>query len=248
MTRPEGSNVEVILKLKFENGNYTETKEYVVKILKRSSQTGGGGGGGYSGGKSQNIVVSPVKDNTKMPERKDMFIDLSEAVWAKEKIERLAEDKIVNGNEDGRFEPNRNISREEFVKIVLAALNVDVSDAECSFDDAVKDSWYYKYVAKAYEMGIVNGIGENCFGIGEQIKRCDMTVILDRAFKIREVETENLTFTDKNDIPGYAEKSVAKLCAMGLINGFEDKTFRPNDAATRAQAAAVIYNYLYLEK
>ena len=46
----------------------------------------------------------------------------------------------------------------------------------------------------------------------------------------------------------HVEKSVAKLCAMGLINGFEDKTFRPNDAATRAQAAAVIYNYLYLEK
>ena len=49
-----------------------------------------------------------------------------------------------------------------------------------------------------------------------------------------------LTFTDTDKINGYASEAVNKLCNRGIINGFEDGSFRPREICTRAQMAKVI--------
>ncbi|MBP3360447.1 MAG: S-layer homology domain-containing protein [Clostridia bacterium] len=255
VTRPEDSDKNVTLTLTLTHGNYSETKEYSVRILKKASSGGSGGGGGgsygYKGSAAPNIITAPVKNDApgdkKIPAMVDVFSDLSETVWAKTQIESFASRKIVNGNPDGRFEPNRKISREEFVKLVINSLGIDASEAKCGFEDVPEDSWYYSYVSKAAELGIVNGVDDKHFGVGIPILRCDMAVIIDRAFNAVSKETDDISFSDEGLIPEYALKSVKALNSLGVINGFEDGSFRPNETASRAQAVVAVYNYLQLK-
>ena len=117
---------------------------------------------------------------------------------------------------------------------------------DCSFEDVPEDSWYYGYVAKANELGIVNGISNEKFGTGQPITRGDMAVILDRAFDLAADPNNEVSFEDENEIPDYAADSVKTLSSLGIINGFDDGCFRPAEQASRAQAAVVIYNILAL--
>lgn len=251
VTRPTGSNKTVTLTLTFTYGSYSDEKEYKITILKKETGGGGGGGGGsYSGGGGMPTVTvpGPVATSTPKPEEpseSEKFSDLDDVSWAREQILSLAERNIINGN-DGRFEPNRSISREEFVKIVLGALGVSVDGADCSFEDVPEDSWYYGYVAKANELGIVNGISNEKFGTGQPITRGDMAVILDRAFDLAADPNNEVSFEDENEIPDYAADSVKTLSSLGIINGFDDGCFKPSEQASRAQAAVVIYNILAL--
>ena len=92
-----------------------------------SSQSGSGGGGGGTG--TSAIVSGDIinalqqKDDEKndnpeqtIPDNVSAFNDLDGVEWAKEAIEKLCEKNVVSGTGDGKFEPNREVTREEFVK------------------------------------------------------------------------------------------------------------------------------------
>ena len=147
---------------------------------------------------------------------------------------------------DGYVYPNNNITREEFVKLVLCALDLYEEGKSVTFDDVTTADWAYSYIASAVEKGIIKGVSETKFGKGLNITREDMAVILNRAIgKESEFKnTDTSKFNDYNEISAYAKDSVLLLSEMGIINGFGDGSFMPKGTATRAQAAQMIYNYL----
>ena len=53
-------------------------------------------------------------------------------------------------------------------------------------------------------------------------------------------------FIDKNEISEWALESVEKMQMADIISGFEDGSFRPQENATRAQAAKIMYGILFL--
>jgi len=256
VTRPTDSDKDIILTLTFTNGSYSESKEFRVHIIKKSSGGGGSGGGGgagsYSGNVAQGIITAPVKNNNTsgntVLKEEGLFTDLGSVSWAKKQIEALAKRNMINGIGDGKFEPDRAVSREEFVKLLMNVLDIDVTGTVCSFSDVPDGSWYYEYVAKASELGIINGVGSGKFGTGNPVLRCDMAVMLSRALNIERTYVNDSVFKDENIIPDYAHESVKYMSSIKLMNGFEDGTFRPLEAASRAQAVVVLYNYLQLDK
>ena len=167
-----------------------------------------------------------------------MFGDVSKSHWAYESILTLKKNKIVSGNENNLFEPENNITREEFIKMTGIALGIVDEDAECEFDDVDKDDWCYKYVASAKKHGIAEGVEKNRFGTGELITREDMAVIISRAYNL--TSEDSASFKDESLISDYAKGAVAALANEKIINGFEDGTFRPKAFATRAEAAKII--------
>ena len=252
VTRPSASegDVDVVLTLTFTFGNYSVSKDYTVHILKNTSGGSGGGSGSgssHAGGGSGTPNVAPPVTNPDNGGTQDAFPDIKDITWAKAAINNFAAKGFINGNEAGNFEPDRMISREEFLKMVLNAFGLKTGGATCDFADVPEDSWYYGYVATAYQLGIVNGVGDGKFGSGQPILRCDMAVMIQKA-----AEAANLNrnagvekqFADEADIPAYAIESVKNLSGLGVINGFEDNTFRPADEASRAQAVVMLYNYL----
>ena len=89
-----------------------------------------------------------------------MFGDVSKSHWAYVSILTLKKNKIISGNENNLFEPENNITREEFIKMAGIALGIVDEDAECEFDDVGKDDWCYKYVASAFATGITSGVDD----------------------------------------------------------------------------------------
>lgn len=171
------------------------------------------------------------------------FSDLPSSHWAYPYVKQLAENGIIGGYDDGTFKPNKNVTREEFVKMIIGAAGLLEDGAVCNFSDVPRDAWFYSYIASGYVKEIVSGIDEETFGIGRNITRQDVAVIAARIFtRLSDIipETGESTLTDIDTVSDYAQEAVRLLNGMGIINGFDDGTFRPHDALTRAEAATII--------
>ena len=174
------------------------------------------------------------------------FGDIESVVWAKPAILYLAEQGVLAGRGEGVFAPNDTVTREEFVKMIVAAFSVKTDGAACDFEDVSAGRWSYPYIGTATELGLVYGVDETHFNPTGIITREDLAVILHRAYNLagKEAEISVVSFADAHDISGYAMDAVAALTGVGVINGMGDGTFAPKGTVTRAQAAKAIYELL----
>ena len=179
------------------------------------------------------------------------FSDISNVPWASEAIISLAEDGIINGVGNKRFEPDGTVTREQFVKMIVGALEIK-GDADISkFDDIAKGEWYCEFLSAAVANEIIMGISENAFGVGSPVSRQDMSVIIYRAMKkcgIELLEKTDELPTDTDSVSDYAREAVEALYKAGIVNGMGDGRFAAGENATRAQAAKIIYEVRRLWK
>ena len=215
-------------------------------VSAKNAQAGGGQGGGSSSGSkggssSSGGFYSPGETNGQN-EQKGSFNDMTSAHWAYETVEALKAKGIVSGDQNGNFNPENNITREEFAKMIVLAFGLYDENAECAFSDT-KGHWSYRYVASLYKNGITNGIDADTFGVGVKITREDMATLCAKAAKLA-VKDGALSFADASDVSDYASGYVASLCESGAVKGFEDNTFKPKNNATRAEASSVIYSLI----
>lgn len=199
---------------------------------------GSGGGGSISGGSG--IAVNPPAE-TQRPDA-DVFGDVPETHWAHAYIRDLKERGVVSGDENGNFQPERSVTREEFTKILLGTLEI-APEGAAGFLDVQPGDWFAGYVAKAAQLGIVNGRPDGSFGVGEDITREDMAVMCARAAAVRGLTLETNgkadAFADEAEISGYAVEAVYTMRKAGILGGYEDGTFQPKNSATRAETAKI---------
>jgi len=177
------------------------------------------------------------------------FTDISSFTWAKTAIEELVNRGIVEGTGNNLFEPKREVTRAEFIKMILLALDQEISDIENSpFPDVGISKWHAPYIAKAKELGIVEGSADGNFYPDASITRQEMTAMIVRAMeKMALWDEENasaLSFKDNDQIASWAKDYVAKAYDKGIIEGVGDGYFSPKTYANRAQAAVIIYRIL----
>ena len=228
--------------------NFKEIFDSVVR--KSNMQTGGTGSssGNVSSGNQHGNNVVPVGpvilDKNEKPEEKTTFEDLDSVEWARKSIEYLFEKGIVTGVDSKHFEPQRNITRAEFVKMAVSAFEIQASESSGAFADVNPGAWYYDCVMAGKGAGIISGDENGNFNPGRAISRQDMSVILYRCMKNSEYAfaDDSQSFNDADSISSYALEAVEKLSGEGIINGYNDDTFRPFAAATRAEVAQMIYN------
>ncbi len=221
-----------------------------------SSGNGGGGGGGGSssgGGYSNSGANVPgvsipadkpvTQDQTKTPaENNGTFNDMDNYGWAETAVEALAAKGILNGMGDGSFAPGANVTREQFVKILAEAFDIDINGgAEADFEDCEVSDWSYPYIAAAYELGFVKG-DNGKFGKIQNIKREDAALMLYRFMGMDSGSGEGPGFADIDDISDYAFDAVSAMAAEDIINGNEKNEFMPKSFMTRAEAAQIVYN------
>ncbi len=221
----------------------------------RPGGSGGGGGGRALGGNYIQAVEkdpqpsdTPSETPSETPEQTEIsFTDLDQAAWARDSILSLAGRGYLSGDGDGKFRPNDAITREEFVKLLLCGLKIDPVNKESGFTDAVKNAWYEPYLAAAKAAGIVTGDPGGSFGIGQQITRQDMAVMVFRAVEMTEGQrpaAQSAEFQGQSQISAYAADAVNWMYQETLISGMGDHTFAPLENASRAQAAKVMEGLL----
>ena len=206
------------------------------------------GGGGTTGGGGGGVGGAPAWDVSGVGQgatSNKYFDDLANVSWAVESINALAEKNIVTGVAPRLFDPEANLTREAFTKMIVLALKKYNAAAKADFTDASSGNWYDSYIASAKDSGLINGLGDGTFGVGQNITRQDLAVILYKAaLKQGRVFTSKKTFGDDYQIADYAKEAVSYLAGEGIISGMGDNIFAPTANATRAQAAKLIYSLI----
>ncbi len=210
--------------------------------------SGGGGGGGSFGGsiskKDKDDVLAPKIEPTdvvieeKTEETEIKLTDIS-GHWAEKEITALCEKGYITGFEDNTFRPGNKITRAELVTILGRILPDADSESEIEFSDVKENDWYYASVKKAVNLGITQG-ADGKFMPNDYITREQLAVMVYRAVKTDE-KTETISFEDADTVSEYAKDAVAYLYDSGIITGYEDNTFRPQNPVTRAEAAKILY-------
>lgn len=226
----------------------------------RPSGGGGGGGGGSSSKETPKPSAQPgleataapsEPDNTKEPFEdmnnplKSGFKDMAGYEWAEEAVNALHSRGVVYGITEDLFAPERDITRAEFITLLMRGFELIGEDAVCNFDDVPDGSWYYPAVAMASSMGIVSGYDAHTFGANDKVSRQDMAAMVVRlmsklGFELPAVN-EYTGFTDESSIADYAKDAVITLYESGVINGVGDNRFDPTGTANRASAAKILY-------
>lgn len=170
---------------------------------------------------------------------KSLFSDIFGHKY-QEKIESLAERKIINGCGDGTFLPDGSLTRAECATIIVIALGLE-SDGVDIFDDVKKTDWFYDKVSAAYLNEIVMGISETLFNPNGNVTREEGAAFTERAAKLLGINTDASESDDK-DVSEWAKKSVGFCVENGIID--TDNGLRPKDELTRAEMANMVYNLL----
>ena len=213
----------------------------------------GSGSGSRPGPGPDNLVVSPTSKPTTTPTPSgdigNVFADLGGFDWAEESISKLYDNKVIAAAADKRYRPQDSVTREEFVKMLVVSLDILDENAVCSFDDVSKDDWFYPYIASAVSKGVVKGVSDTGFGVGENVTRQDVAALIYRAAENLNVtlkqDKPEKDFSDKAAISDYAAAAVGAMSKAGILNGYEDNTFQPHSTATRAEAAVMIAKFAF---
>jgi len=168
------------------------------------------------------------------------FADVPATHWAFSAIEFLASAGIVNGRTDGNFHPNDSITRGEFAKIIcLAAGLTPVTGGSASFSDT-SGHWAAGYIEAAKTAGLIGGYPDGTFRPNNLITRAEIAklVVLGAGF----ATASGAGFSDI--ATNWAKGYIMTASNNGIVNGYSDGTFRPNNSATRAEASVMVYNWL----
>ncbi len=189
--------------------------------------------------------LTKLGEYTVVPSDEKYFEDTNG--WGKDYINALFERKIINGRSEISFCPDDNITREEFVKLIVELFELK-GDFGAYFTDVSPESWHYTYVSASKYYGIVDGYPDGTFGVGKNITRQDMCKVLYSVIEKMGVNIASggiaLEFADKYAIAAYAYPSVMALKKAKIVSGDDRGRFNPTSCATRQEAAKLIYNIL----
>ena len=113
----------------------------------------------------------------------------------------------------------------------------DVSDI---FLDVTPNAWYKDAVQYAYDNGLMTGVSDTEFAPEATTTRAMIVSILARLEGVTTAEAAGFADVDDND---WYATAVNWAANVGVVNGYEDNTFKPNTAITREQLAAILMNY-----
>ena len=146
----------------------------------------------------------------------------------------------IVGYDDGTVRPNGKITRAEVATIFFRLLTDESRDAYwCQtndFSDVSASDWYNNAISTLTNAGILDGYEDGTFRPNGNITRAEFATIAVRFFDLT-YEGEDL-FPDISD--HWARDYINQAAAAGFVNGYEDGTFRPNNAITRAEAVTLV--------
>lgn len=159
--------------------------------------------------------------------------------WAEQSIEKAASLGIIKGYSDGRFLPDANVTRAEFVSMLNRALG-NTATADSGFTDVKSTEWYYYDVQKSVTAGYVNGFSDKTFKPDKTITRQEAAVMLSKLVPTYGYGAGLGKFQDARNVADWAQEAMSRMNGKGYISGYTDGKIHPLDSLTRAQAAKII--------
>ncbi|MDF2626306.1 MAG: putative S-layer associated protein [Symbiobacteriaceae bacterium] len=181
-----------------------------------------------------------------------LLVDMA-SHWSAPMVSALMAKRIVAGNDQGEFDPEGPLTRAQLAKLLVASEGFQ-DDAQLlarypsRFTDIATWHWANGYVESLAELGVVEGYPNGSFGPEDQLTRAQMAVILVRlaglSAQARGQRFEATGYADDAAIPDWARGFVKVARATGLMSGFEDGAFRPEQPVTRAEGSAALFRLI----
>lgn len=168
--------------------------------------------------------------------------------WARGYASLLYANGIMQGetgsNGQTYFNPDRNLTRQEFAVTIARLLGLDTSDTSVtSFaDDSSIASWARGAVRAVSEAGIMQGSssgGQLYFSPTAEMTRAEVMTVIGRCLP-RGYAAATLGYSDASSIPSWAREQVQICVSAGIISGYEDNTLRPLGNITRGEIAKIL--------
>lgn len=178
------------------------------------------------------------------------FTDIN-GYWAATYVDFLYNSGVTTGYSDGTFRPDQNITRAQFAVMLYRYLGLEESryeDVTLPFaDNGAIPEYAVPAIRALYTEGVINGStgadGRVYFNPGSSLTRAQAATMIGRT-QAKGYAAAALTFTDAASIPAYATYYIQTMAAQGIIGGYTDGTFKPNNNITRGQMAKILYNLM----
>lgn len=165
-------------------------------------------------------------------------------LWAKVEIEELLSKGIVNkqtGNDD--FQSNTPLTRADAAVWLLHAaelrgMDITAGENKLAFKD-IDDQLHRDEIVSAARLGLIEGYEDSTFRPTASISRVEIAVMLQRLWKLD--GSHSLDYADQSMIPTWAALAVGAMSKAAIVRGYEDRTFRPYNQVTRAEAAVMLH-------
>lgn len=107
--------------------------------------------------------------------------------------------------------------------------------------------WAKAAIERAAALGITSGYPDGTFRPGNKVTRAEFTTMITRAFTLKSATGVTPEFADAAKLPGWAKTAIAEAAAAGIVTGYADGTFRPNQLITRTEMTAILVRVLELQ-
>lgn len=191
-------------------------------------------------------VTTPTPVATPTPGSDDVKFTDVDGHWAKEFIVEMFKAGIINGMDETTFAPDASVTKGQFVKLIVAALDMTPADTASS------GHWAVPYVNVAKDVNLINDaitVATDA-DLDTPITREEMASVVTKAavYKAVEATAVETSFTDNDAISTWAVEDVKTAVSLGIVKGMDDNSFQPQAGATRAQAATMMSRLLGLIK
>lgn len=173
--------------------------------------------------------------------------DAESAKWAENEILELVSKGVISPDGPSLYNPKLPIKRGELMHYLVNTLfPSENGNTAPTFSDISPNMYYYYSVGLGQKEGLISGIGNDLSGAERNLSREDLFVLICRAMKYAGMDvTPDLNvlsgYRDKALVSGYAEEAVSALVRGGIVSGDADGNLNPQAAATRAEAAILLY-------
>ena len=171
--------------------------------------------------------------------------------WGEASVLEAAKRGLFNGYPDGRFGPDDNVTRAQFVTVLYRMSGSPETSAQTPFEDiGTLSAEFRRAVAWAYENGYVNGKADTVFDPSGFLTRQEALKILfyysggQSGMELMLYSTYDEAYADSGDIASWAKPAMYWGVYKGIISGTSEDTLSPQGTATRAQLAKILVNYL----
>ena len=146
---------------------------------------------------------------------------------------------VMRGDIAGNLNENNDITRAEFATMINRAFGY-TRTGEIPFTDVENTDWYADDVSIAYQIGYMEGTSASLFSPMASITREEAAVILARVLAMQPEVGENTQFSDSRSMGNWSRGYITAIADAGVMNGYPDGRFGPQDNLTRGQAALLL--------
>lgn len=171
-----------------------------------------------------------------------------EGHWAAEFIQELIQLGIVKGFPNRTFRPDATITRSQYAALMVQAFNPNALREPIQFEDIKQNHWGYQVIQQAYQSKLISGYPGKKFLPNQNIPRIQVIVSLVNGLGLtNEIEADLNIYQDSKKIPNYAKDEVTAATQNQLIVNYPKiEKLNPNQSATRAEVAVMVYQTLVL--